>query len=218
MGVLRLDPMKPFAIAALLTAALTTSAQDAPTIKGHKIGESFNDYLIVENGSAENAARLMTDCAALLNNAKQRRKQEYRFETCSHYGEAIRGLTTTLPGNRGGKFQFASTKLVQITFAVDQEFAAVESDLIEKFGRPDAEEEVRYQNGFGATFFHPSASWTKRRDVLVTVAEDATATPGILFGKEASPPVNLIRVLIIDRSYAESQAAEKERERPNSLN
>lgn len=98
--------MKAFAIVPLVAAALLASAQDSPTIKGHKSGESFNDYLVIENGGAENAARVLTGCAALLNNPKQRRKQEYRAETCLQIADALADKTVVLSGERkGGKFQ-----------------------------------------------------------------------------------------------------------------
>jgi hypothetical protein len=209
--------MKTFRLLPLIAVTLLASAQDSPTIKGHKIGESVNDYLTIENGGAENAARVLADCAALLSNPKQQRKQEYRAETCRQTANALDGQTVVF----GGTFafmqcQFASRKLVGIQLHMAQDFPKVERDLIDKYGHPDIEDQVSYQNGFGAVFLHPRASWVKRPDVIVIANEDPEATWGIGSDGNTRETVK-ISVRITDRSYAES-LAQKEQQRPNSLN
>jgi len=218
MGPLKLDPMKALSLLVLLASALIASGQDSPIIKGHRIGESINDYLTTENGGAENAARAVTDCAVLLSNPKQRRKQQYRAETCQQIADAWKGQTVLLTGERkGGKFRFAWRSLVAIELALGMDFSAVEADLVEKFGRPDTEEQVPFENGYGAVFYHPRAAWTNRRDVIVSASEDPFTTPSTFVVGHAGPDISLIRVEIMDRAYAES-VAERERQHPNPLN
>jgi hypothetical protein len=209
--------MQTFAVALLLASSLLASAQDSPTIKGHKIGESVNDYLTIEDGGTEKAAHALTECAALLNNPKERRKQAYRAEICKQTADALDGQTVIFGGPTDFmRCQFASRKLVWIQLHMAQDFSKVEGDLIEKYGHPDLEEQVPFQNGFGAQFLHPRASWVKRPDVIVIASEDGETTWG--FGPDGNTRKTLkITVLITDRPYAES-LAQKEQQRPNSLN
>lgn len=210
--------MKSLLLFVAIGVTLFASAQESPTIKGHKIGESITDYLAIESGGTEKAAHALADCAALLNNPKQRKKQEYRAETCRQIAAAWNGDAELLTGEaKGGKFQFASRKLVAITLAFGMDFGAVERDLIEKFGRPDSEEQVPFENGFGAVFFHPRAIWTRRPDVVVSAAEDAFTTPALFVTGKVGPAINVIRVEIADRAYVDS-LAQKEQQRANSLN
>jgi hypothetical protein len=222
--------MTTFAIVPLIiAAALLASAQDSPTIRGHKIGESFQDYVAIQSGGTQNAIRILNDCAALLDNPKQRRKQEYRAEACQRIAEIVRGQTRTLSAAQAAEVfrispfsevEFVAQKLVIVKLALSDEFIQVERDLAEKYGSPDSQEQVPYENGFGAVFLHPRAAWVKRSDVMIIASEDAFTTPRMLLGDRADLPitgVNLVRVEITDRSYAES-LAQKERQRPNSLN
>jgi len=99
------------------------------------------------------------------------------------------------------------------------EFSKVERDLMEKYGPPDSEEQVPYQNGFGAVFRHPRATWVRRSDVVIIASEDAFTTPRIMLGNRPDLPiegVNMIRVEITDRAWAET-LARKELDRPSSL-
>jgi|ERR1700685_177482 len=221
--------MKTFAIVTLITTALLSSAQDSPTIKGHKIGESFTDYLTIESCGTENAARDLTGCAELLNNPKQRRKQEYRAEACQRIAEIARNQTQTLSAIQAtevfgispfSEVEFVAQKLVMVKLARNDAFPKVERDLAEKYGPPDSQEQVPYENGFGAVFLHPRASWVKRPDVMIIANEDPFTTPCSALGDCRVLPiegVNVVRIVIMDRSYSES-LAQKEQQRPNSLN
>jgi hypothetical protein len=62
-------------------------------------------------------------------------------------------------------------------------------------------------------------SWVKRSDVMIVAHEDPFTTPCSALGdcKVLPLEVNVVRVVIMDHSYAES-LAQKERQRPNSLN
>jgi len=206
MGLLRLDPMKTsFALLTLLGAALIASAQESPTIKGHKIGESINEYLTTENGGADSAARALTDCATLLNNPKERKKQAYRAENCQQIAAAWNGDTVELTGEaKGGKFEFASRKLVAIGLLLFRDFNEVEPDLIEKFGPPDTKVDAVYENVFGAVYVHPRAAWTRRPDITIFAIESPSEPSGVI-------------VLVTDRAYSDS-LKKKEGKRPNSLN
>lgn len=206
----------------LLTIALLGYAQDIPSIKGHKIGEEITDFLVVETGSTEKAANTLTDCATLLDNTKPVRKLEYRAETCKQIADVLEGRPAVLIGEtKGGKYQFQTRKLMAIELRLALDFSVVERDLIEKFGKPDSEEQIAYENGFGAVFYHPRATWSKRADVIVMASEEAEATPAwiaqIMGARATEQPVNLIRVEIKDRAFVNS-LIEQEREQPNHLN
>jgi hypothetical protein len=225
----KLDPnMRATAISLFLAVACSWASfgqQRSTLVKGHRIGETFSDYLIVEKGSAEEAAHVLTDCVALLNNRKERRKQESQTETCQQMEKIAEGETVLLGGLIALRHsQFASQKLVVMRLTIPDDFAKVERDLVDKYSPPDSEEQVRYQNGFGAVFLHPRATWVKRSDVVVVASEDATPTPILLLGqvghdleKAGVSEMNATTVEITDRTWAES-LVEKERNRPNSLN
>jgi hypothetical protein len=220
--------MRATAISLFLVAAFSWvlfGQQSSPLVKGHRIGETFSDYLIVEKGNADEAAHVLTDCVALLNNRKERRKHESQTETCQQMEKIAEGDTVLLGGLIALRHsQFASQKLVMMRLTIPDDFARVERDLIEKYGPPDSEEQVRYQNGFGAVFSHPRVTWAKRSDVLVVASEDAIPTPTLLLGqaghdleKAGVSEMNATTVEITDRTWVES-LAEKERNRPSSLN
>jgi len=194
-------------------------------VKGHRIGESFSDYMIIEKGSAEEASRTLADCVALLNNRKERHKRESEAETCSQMAKIADCETVLLGGLIALRHsQFASQKLVMMRLTIPDDFAKVKRDLVEKYGPPDNEEQVRYQNGFGAIFLHPRATWVKRADVVVVASEDAIPMSTLLLGqaghdleKAGVSEMNATTVEITDRTWAES-SVEKERNRPSSLN
>lgn len=220
--------MKATAISLFLVAAFSLVSfgqQSSPLVKGHRIGETFSDYLIVEKGSAAEATHVLTDCVTLLNDRKARRKHEFQADSCQQMEKIAEGETVLLGGLFASQHsQFAAQKLVMMRLAIADDFAKVKRDLIEKYGSPDSEEQVPYQNGFGAVFLHPRASWVKRSDVVVVASEDAFRTSTAMLGqaghdleKAGVSEMNATTVEITDRTWAES-LAEKERNRPSTLN
>jgi hypothetical protein len=197
----------------LITVGLAASGQDSsPTVKGHRVGESFNEYLSIAKGSPENAARTLTDCAALLNDRKLRKKRESEVDGCLKITKIADGQTALIQDGLNG-FMFVSKKLVMVKLTIMEPFDKVKRDLVEKYGPPDKEEEVRYQNGFGAVFVHPRATWEKRPDVMVEVSEDAKP---VVEGTPNFPTIYPITVNIMDQSWAKS-LTEKEQKQPNSI-
>jgi len=215
--------MKTNAVLLTIVANLSLVAftqQNPPTVKGHKIGETLEEYLIVEKGSAESAARVLTDCAALITNPKQHRADPLPFEIQTHPCLEMAKILDGQPGDTSKslvnathpsetdeqEFHFEGKRLVRIQLYIHEVFTNVKHDLIEKYGPPDGEEEISYQNGFGAVFLHPRAAWIKRSDVVVLVSEATEAAAGIY-------PV---LVTIADNSWAKSET-EKKKNRPNSI-
>jgi len=91
------------------------------------MGESINDYLAIESGGAENAARALTDCAALLNDPKQRREQKYKAAACQQVAQTIRDqagklsaaeMSEVVGKSSFSEVQFAAQKLVMLNLAL----------------------------------------------------------------------------------------------------
>jgi len=204
----------------------TAFGQDpTPTVKGHRIGEDFLDYLITAQGSREAAQWKLTDCGTFLQDPKTQKRysrapllpndEDKRFRSrvdeCMKQGDALTGkLTLFVDGLES--YLFSEKRLVVIKLQRVDSFDKVVHDVSEKFGPPDLTELVQFQNGFGAVFTHPQASWNKRSDVLIVASESAIAVdlPG------NAPKIYPVSVLIEDRNYAAKTVSE-ENKKPNSL-
>jgi hypothetical protein len=215
---------------AFLTLALTCIAaaqgQATPTIKGHHIGEGVAEYLVVANGGKDAARDALDKCEHLVGDAKNQKRYAKappwstadalfhgEVETCVQISEAIQGKRTEL-NQPSGQFVFADKKLVQLRLVMMASFDDAMLDLAAKFGPPDLREDVRFQNGFGATFVHPRASWSMRPDVRVVASELTDTVDLPTFTTFKGYPVS---VVIDDRAYVDAAAEKQARERKNSL-
>jgi hypothetical protein len=147
-----------------------------------------------------------------------------RVENCNKLADAFEGKTVEMPitfkdGTRT-QMTFVDSKLVQIMLSFSETQAAglpvgifgpllsfddVLRDLTAKFGRPDVIGQRQMQNGFGAVFTFPEATWTSRQDVRIyaTQNRDGTVT-------------HLTTVQIQERAYGD-RIIQSKNARPNSL-
>ena len=211
---------------AIATISTAQSPSQGPTVKGHRIGETLLEYLTVTKGSTEAAQFAIDDCVSLLANPKTQKRysktansiddSDLRFrrevDQCSA-ATAISTGKTDIMRDELQMYTFESAKLVAMQLTILDSFAKVTQDLAAKFGPPDAVEDVRFQNAFGASFVHPRAIWKPDARPAGIVASESPDpiidTPGI-------PKIYAITVVIEAREYAEKLLA-KERNRPSSL-
>jgi hypothetical protein len=213
------------ALSLVLLCGAVLAQKPAPTIKGHRVGEDILDYLIVAHGSRDAAQRSLQDCGAFLADPKNQKRyarspdfskdNELSFrakvEGCIKVSDALAGKTALLVDGLESYF-FVDKKLVIINLQRVDSFEKVVHDLSEKFGQPDVVEDVKYQNGFGAVFTHPRASWNNRVDVMIVADESAEALDIPGSARKFYP----ISVMVEDRAYGLEQLS-KERSKPNSL-
>jgi hypothetical protein len=219
--------MRALTAAVLVLAGFASGQESSPLVKGHRIGETFNDYLTVAKGSTENAARALTDCGTLVSDRKNQKRYlsgpptfhldewfgfQTEFDGCLQLAKAVEGQKALIQDGLNG-FMFVARKLVMIRLTILEDFGKVKGDLTQKYGPPDREEQVRYQNGFGAVYLHPRVTWERRADVTIRAEEDAhpvaEGVPGI---RKIYP----ITVDIADWTWAQSLVTEEEN-RPSSI-
>ncbi|HEV2401937.1 MAG TPA: hypothetical protein VGS27_33710 [Candidatus Sulfotelmatobacter sp.] len=194
-----------------------------PEVKGHRINETIDQFLLSDQGSIDGVTWFAHSfCPEYLANPKNQRK--YARTTTSSEDEDLRfrarfekcqAVNTIEAGNRGAirdglqTYLFVDRKLVMIQLIIPDDFSKVTQDLASKFGaRPDATEIVRYQNGFGAVYEHPRATWNTLKDVIIVASEESSPVTGTA--------IFPISVVIEDKGYADA-IVKQQKNRPSTL-
>jgi hypothetical protein len=188
----------------LSMAALACHAQTTPTIKGHTLGETLEQFTTESNDVTreEMQSCVATDGKDLHGNT---------IFACTDYLRTVKtgngSFDCALPmhelgtcRNFRGKVTFADGKLVELRLEItDKEWSDTLPDMITKFGKPNETHTDTTQNAYGAKFDLQTASWTKT-DYLVVAFE------------KINVPYNLkrlVEVTLTDRTYFQSQQAKK---------
>jgi len=147
-----------------------------------------------------------------------------KVDDCKELGAGLRGEILSLYPNFADHTQasmtFVGNKLVQIRLRFPEtqpavvpagqfgpllSFDDILRDLTAKFGPPNSLSQRQMQNGFGAVFTFPVASWTTRPDVRVSLTQDPSETT-----------TRLTTVEIQDRTYGD-KILQTQKDRPNAL-
>lgn len=210
-------------VAVVLLGVAVRAQQVGPTIKGHRIGETPEDYALIEERTPEAAKSFAEGCHSLVSDpkvAKRYRKEfpadldllQKRLARCSAFVDAEAGRLSAIE-DAVLTLLFAQRRVVMIKVTLAEDFPKVEKDLIEKLSAPpDLVQDLRFQNGFGAIFVHPQAIWRNTKGIIAVESEESKAID--IPGSASFYPVT---VVIEDQGYAKSAVAQ-ENNRPNSLN
>lgn len=183
---------------------LTCHAQTAtPTIKGHKLGETLEQFI----ANASPVTREQIQLCAATND-----RNRYTVDGCEAYLDSFKfGLEAEVEcqdpifkigvcRDFRGYAKFSNNKLVELHLEIiDKDWDDALPDVITKFGKPNEIHTVTTQNAYGAKFDLQTASWTKP-EYLVTTFE------------KINVPYNLkkfVEVTITARAYFQSQQAKK---------
>lgn len=126
--------------------------------------------------------------------------------------KAVEGQKVLIQDGMKG-FVLVSRKLVLIRLTILEDFEKVKRDLTQKYGLPHREEQIHYQNGFGAVYLHPRATWDRRADVMIRAEEQARP---VAEGVPGVPRIYPITVDVADRAWAQS-LVDEEKNRPSSI-
>jgi hypothetical protein len=202
-------------------------------IKGHHIGETVQEFTIA-NGTPEQLQQcgdFLGDSSTQKHYAKIKSstsesdlKFKWRVDECIKLADALSGEPTDFSpkfaDHTQARMKFVGNKLVAIYLSFPEtqpavvpagnfgpllSFDEVLRDLTAKFGPPDTLGQRQMQNGFGAVFTFPVASWTTRPDVRVYATED-----------QSEAVTHLTSVEIQDRAYGDT-ILQEQKDRPNAL-
>ena len=148
----------------LLATAFACQAQTAPTVKGHTLGESIQEF----TAKADDLSRgLLNDCTVEGSKSTRPHKEQGCRELLQVL-ETGNGTLSCAPPmykigvcrNFDGYAVFVSGKLVEIDLKIwDTPWSDGLGEAVAKFGKPDDAHVEAMQNGYGATFDLQSASW-----------------------------------------------------------
>jgi hypothetical protein len=181
--------MKVLAIL-LLSTALACYAQTAPTIKGHALGESLNQFIAQSNNITQTQLQKCRITPSVKNedDGVTNRCDDFLHTAnaspvsgtfrCAGAVSADSGydaeFISKFVDGAGvpcfeflGEVTFDNDKLVKIVVEFwHQGWSEVLPDLISKFGKPREEHVNTMQNGFGAKFDFQQAGWATSNYVL----------------------------------------------------
>jgi hypothetical protein len=157
---------------------------ERPTIKGHSINETLEEFLHKEPAAAAKIEQCRkdpkSDSTTHLLSGKQAREFSRNIargvpavlSTCA---EITRGSITVMDS---GTFLFQQGVLVSIWTVAGGGYFALADDLTKRFGKRDREWALPYHNAFGATWENHTSEWDNP-DVYVRLDEDNNpAGPG----------------------------------------
>jgi hypothetical protein len=157
-----------------MVLAVGAISQSAPTFKGHRIGESIQQFLAIE-GMAEQASA----CASFLGAPDLQKRLQHdptgnkkvMYTECMELGDALRsGVLSAKNQLLTGKFQDSKLIAIQITFGDNFEFLL--KDFSIKLGGPQRTWSDEFQNAFSARFNVRRAFWeTDAYTVLLSEPE-----------------------------------------------
>lgn len=194
----------------LLLSLLTVSCQaqttaTTPTIKGHMLGESLQQFITEASPATREQIRL---CEATND------QNRYAVNGCDSYLWAVAhssqfglkmecydpAVQLGVCREFRGSAKFVDDKLVEVHLQItDKQWAEALSDVTAKFGKPDEVQTETAQNAYGAKFELQSANWTKPNYLLVT-------------NESVNLPYNLkrfVEVNLTDRAYFQKQQSKK---------
>jgi hypothetical protein len=201
----------PLCLSALLLSA-TLAAGQAPTLKGHVIGETVQRFLEISPVLRSRVDLCRTDPDAV-------RRQDGDTDACANLLNAVdRGGDCLIEENRfnfllkgakqldfAGYVEFSHGKLTILGVNFDGTWEDLGPDLLEKFGKPTTSDVIHMQNVYGATFSFPKAMWA-RPGYVVNAHEDMMA-----FGQ-----IHFVQVEIVTASRMREIEAEEQKKK-NSL-
>ncbi|AEU36094.1 hypothetical protein [Granulicella mallensis] len=201
--------MKKILMLLLSMMALACHAQIAttPTIKGHVLGETFEQFIVKSSPATHVQAQLCIET----NDQKR-----YTVDGCSEFVAFVSSIAN---GSQSaelkcqdpiyglgvcrdfrGYAKFAHNKLVELNIEItDKAWSEALTDATSKFGQPDETHSDTVQNVYGAKFDLQTATWTKP-DFLVVAFE------------KINVPYNLnrfIEITLTDHAYFQSEQAKK---------
>lgn len=175
----------------VVTAFISVVAlAQSPTFKGHRIGETAQDFfgrvVIAGNKPASDY------CPGYLADQKvmrayEKSRQPFRIgsfddfklsenvDACRQVIAALRGDDVTVDARvtaigTGSNAAFRGVRLVEIRFPATAQYDEVVADVTKKLGYESGQDEITYQNIFGATFTGKVAVWD-RGDLGALVSE-----------------------------------------------
>ena len=204
----------------LALGALTGShvrAHNAPAFKGHAMGETVADFLAIEARHPlikSSVPLTLADCEAVVADPKSEKKAKSRLGYARETD--LLGRCQRLLKLRDGQDGYVSPELFGVTNTgqfsggrlvglsiyvslIDISYKEVRDDLQQKLGPPTQEGQTTYQNGLGAKFDFPWATW---RD-------------GKTFADLKQEEQDSVMVSIVDGEWQGKQ--KKEEKRPSSL-
>lgn len=176
---------------AIICSAMSLGQENAPSIRGHHIGESVSEFLSIAAASGK-----LVSCHDLLADPKLPKRMskdatlKLQVDDCIEIANVIRTGTGQvgsgqIPLGVAGHSIFDHDKLVEIeldfwnfpSIRSQYSFETVLRDFASKFGSPSREWSDNFQNGFGAQFSYRRALW-KTQSVIVSLRElqDDSAT------------------------------------------
>jgi hypothetical protein len=157
-----------------------------PTLKGHTIGETIQQFLLV---SDDLSARLAL--CRNLKDEKSARRQDVDWNACQQLIGAVdnkssvivasdcAGINTktfaSLPAclEFSGQVNFEDGKLAMMVVTLVDPWDNVYQDLVAKFGVPAGTGQETFKNAYGAEFHGSNAVW-KAQDFAMTAREVVT--------------------------------------------
>ena len=165
--------MKSYVCFCALFFSAALAAGQAPTLKGHVIGESVQRFLEISSVLRSRVDLCRTDPGAV-------QRQEGDADACAdllnvvdHGGEDLieeGRFNFLLNGPRNldfvGYVEFSGGKLTILAVNFDGTWDDIYPDLLKKFGKPTSTDATRMQNGYGARFSFPKMTWVKPNYVV----------------------------------------------------
>lgn len=191
---------------ALVAAQLCHAQSQTPTIKGHTLGESFQQFIA---SSTDVTRQQIQNCIASHGEGRHGitdfKCQD--FLKVAQLGSANGSFECQLAmyeigvcRDFRGRVTFENGKLVRIHLEVtDQDWESVLSSATEKFGKPLETHVVTSQNGYGAKFDLQTASWSAANYVVMAF-------------EKVNIPYNtkvFVELDLVDRQYWERQNQKK---------
>ena len=152
----------------MMTLACHAQTVITPTMKGHALGETLEQFLANSSPATHEQARLCIET----NDQKR-----YTVDGCREFISFLSSMATGSKSaelgcqepvfNMGvcrdfrGYAKFADNKLVELHLEItDKDWGDAMSDVTSKFGKPDETHIDTAQNVYGAKFDLQAASWT----------------------------------------------------------
>lgn len=214
-------------LAPRLVGQTATAPPKHPSIKGHRIGESAQDFFAVAQ-MGESRGKALDYCRTYLADPKVVRAYEKAQKDitnldalqkssdvngCREVLAALEGKSVNVGARYAteigkGSVTFENGKLVAMDLMLDAMYNDVLADMTKKLGAAPNEGQDILQNAYGAQLVQRYADWPNAAGLTVRMTE--------LRSFRVSEPVT--SVIVADADYVLRKKKERDNSRPSTLN
>jgi hypothetical protein len=205
--------MKKIISIGVLFLSTVCAAGQVPPIKGHVLGETMQQFLTVSSVMRRLVAHCRTNPNELLTDPHASVENGDVPPSCQDLLNAVDGKGTIAFTEDFadvymaphffefcGEVEFSDGRLDMLNICLTDPWSDVYSSLIKKFGNPTSTDTIEMQNGYGAIFYYPEATWEK---------------PGYQV-KASEKPLGMMRYVMVELTTT-ARLKQMDADKPNSL-